>query len=57
MELREQIRKKLAQLNPKRLAAGYAREAAVLMLVFERGGEPYFLLTRRTGGASHGPPW
>lgn len=48
MELREQIRIRLAQLRPKRLVSGYARQAAVLMLIFERGGEPYFLLTRRT---------
>jgi len=35
-------------LRPRRLTDGYARESAVLMLVFERDKEPHFLLTRRT---------
>jgi 8-oxo-dGTP pyrophosphatase MutT (NUDIX family) len=47
-ELREQIRDKLAHLPPKRLAAGYDREAAILMLMYEQDGNPFFLLTRRT---------
>jgi 8-oxo-dGTP pyrophosphatase MutT (NUDIX family) len=48
MELREEIRDQLAQLRLKRLTTSYAREAAVLMPIFELEGEPCFLLTRRT---------
>ncbi|MGA2261668.1 MAG: CoA pyrophosphatase [Acidobacteriota bacterium] len=48
MVLRELIRQNLAAFQPKRLTSGYARKAAVLMPIFERDGEPYFLLTRRT---------
>ena len=48
MGLREEIRNALERLPPQRLAAGFARQAAVLMAIFERSGEPHFLLTRRT---------
>jgi 8-oxo-dGTP pyrophosphatase MutT (NUDIX family) len=48
MELREQIRRTLGLLKPKRLAGETRRQAAVLMLIFERNGMPHFLLTRRT---------
>ncbi len=48
MELTELIHGCLAKAPLKRLKGGYEREAAVLMLIFERGGEPHFLLTRRT---------
>jgi 8-oxo-dGTP pyrophosphatase MutT (NUDIX family) len=48
MDLRSQIRHRLAALQRRNLTAGYSREAAVLMLIFERDGEPHFLLTRRT---------
>jgi 8-oxo-dGTP pyrophosphatase MutT (NUDIX family) len=48
MGLQEEIRNALDQLPPRRLIAGFARQAAVLMAIFERSGEPYFLLTRRT---------
>jgi len=48
MDLPERILKALARLQPRRLAAGNAPEAAVLMLMFEADGEPCFLLTRRT---------
>jgi 8-oxo-dGTP pyrophosphatase MutT (NUDIX family) len=48
MVLRELIRQNLAAFQPKRLTSGYARQAAVIMLIFERDGEPHFLLTRRT---------
>ena len=48
MGLREEIRNTLRRLPPRRLTAGFARQAAVLMAIFERSGEPYFLLTRRT---------
>jgi len=48
MGIRERVRDSLARAQPKRLAGGYDREAAVLMPIFERGDEPHFLLTRRT---------
>jgi 8-oxo-dGTP pyrophosphatase MutT (NUDIX family) len=44
----ERIRAKLAALTPRRLPGEYRSEAAVLMLLFEKRGEPHFLLTRRT---------
>lgn len=46
--LRDRMRALLATLEPRVLTAGFKRDAAVLMPVFERDGEPYFLLTRRT---------
>lgn len=48
MKLREQIRDQLTRLQPKRLNAAYPQEAAVLMPIFVRNGEPHFLLTLRT---------
>lgn len=48
MGLREEIRNALDRLPLQRLTADFARQAAVLMAIFERSGEPYFLLTRRT---------
>ncbi len=48
MELRRQIHDFFLRLEPRRLSAGYVREAAVLMPIFELEGEPHFLLTRRT---------
>jgi 8-oxo-dGTP pyrophosphatase MutT (NUDIX family) len=48
MELRDQIRKALAQSSPRHAIAGYKRQAAVLMAIFERDAAPHFLLTRRT---------
>ncbi len=48
MELRKQIHNQFVQLHPRRLTAGYSREAAVLMPIFEHEGKPFFLLTRRT---------
>ena len=48
MDLHKQIQNQLAQLQPRRLTAGYSGEAAVLMPIFEHDGESYFLLTRRT---------
>ena len=52
MELRQQIHDLFARLEARRLASGYVREAAVLMPIFERKGEPFFLLTRRTEDVS-----
>ena len=48
MNFRDQVRAKLGTLRPRELASGFSREAAVLMPIFEHGGEPHFLLTRRT---------
>ena len=42
------IRGRLAELQPRRLEGGYARQAAVLMPFFEQDGEVRLLLTRRT---------
>jgi 8-oxo-dGTP pyrophosphatase MutT (NUDIX family) len=44
----DQIRTKLASIEPRTLEIGSNREAAVLIPVFELEGEPHFLLTRRT---------
>lgn len=48
MSLKEQIRSRLASLQLRALTTGYTREAAVLMPIFEKDGEPHFLLTLRT---------
>jgi len=48
MELKDQIRSTLAALETRAISAGYDREAAVLMPVFEKDCEPHFLLTLRT---------
>jgi 8-oxo-dGTP pyrophosphatase MutT (NUDIX family) len=50
MEISTHIRSCLTALKPRILTDGYTREAAVLMPIFERNNEPYFLLTRRTEG-------
>ncbi len=42
------IRGRLAKLTPRILPGECISEAAVLMPIFEREGEPHFLLTRRT---------
>jgi 8-oxo-dGTP pyrophosphatase MutT (NUDIX family) len=46
--LKFRIGQRLSVLPLRRPAETFEREAAVLMPVFERAGEPYFLLTRRT---------
>ncbi len=46
--LKHRIRGRLSSLQSGNEIEGFSREAAVLMPVFERGGEPHFLLTRRT---------
>jgi 8-oxo-dGTP pyrophosphatase MutT (NUDIX family) len=48
MDVRERMQFMLRDLVPRSLSSGYSREAAVLIPVFLRGGEPHFLLTRRT---------
>ena len=46
--LRDRVRERLGLLTVRELSEDYAREAAVLVPVFERDGTPHFLLTRRT---------
>jgi 8-oxo-dGTP pyrophosphatase MutT (NUDIX family) len=46
--LKERIRATLASLQLRTYAQGDNRIAAVLMPIFQRAGEPHFLLTRRT---------
>jgi 8-oxo-dGTP pyrophosphatase MutT (NUDIX family) len=46
--MKDRIRNCLAELKPRTLTDGFARQAAVLMPVFEWENECYFLLTRRT---------
>ncbi len=48
MTLKEKIHLRLARLQLRSVNSGYTREAAVLMPIFEKDGEPHFLLTRRT---------
>jgi 8-oxo-dGTP pyrophosphatase MutT (NUDIX family) len=48
MGVQSSIRRALEQLVPRTVEDGFAREAAVLIPVFEREGRPHFLLTRRT---------
>jgi 8-oxo-dGTP pyrophosphatase MutT (NUDIX family) len=48
MDVREKMQLMLRDLVPRPLSSGYSREAAVLMPVFHKDGEPHFLLTRRT---------
>jgi 8-oxo-dGTP pyrophosphatase MutT (NUDIX family) len=51
-ELTHRIQTMLAELQPRKLAGGFDREAAVLMLFFERAAQPHFLLTLRTDEVS-----
>ncbi len=46
--MKDRIRDCLAALAPRKLTNGFAREAAVLMPIFEWEHEYHFLLTRRT---------
>ena len=50
--LLQQIRNFLAGYQPVRLSAA-ATPAAVLLLLYEKDGEPYILLTRRTDYVEH----
>jgi 8-oxo-dGTP pyrophosphatase MutT (NUDIX family) len=47
-DLKERIRQKLAGCSPRSLEESHSAEAAVLMTIFQRNGEPCFLLTQRT---------
>ncbi|HSR68764.1 MAG TPA: CoA pyrophosphatase [Acidobacteriota bacterium] len=44
----ERIEERLTHLSPRRLALQDRPRAAVLMPVFQRAGQPHFLLTQRT---------
>ena len=44
----QEIRRKLKVLTPRRLSKQYSGEAAVLLGIVERGGQPHLVLTRRT---------
>jgi 8-oxo-dGTP pyrophosphatase MutT (NUDIX family) len=48
MNIQDRVRSKLACLERRKVSMPYTREAAVLMPIFERGGVPHFLLTKRT---------
>jgi 8-oxo-dGTP pyrophosphatase MutT (NUDIX family) len=50
---REAVRLALAQHPPLTIERGTLREAAVLLLLFTRGGEDHVLLTRRTEHLPH----
>ena len=47
-DLKKRIRQKLENWSPRSLEEHHSAEAAVLMTIFQRDGEPYFLLTQRT---------
>jgi len=47
-KIRSNIQKMLSVIQPRCVVAGYHREAAVLIPIFEKDEEPHFLLTRRT---------
>ncbi len=47
-DLKERIRERLENWSPRVLEEDHLAEAAVLMTIFQRDGEPYFLLTQRT---------
>ncbi len=49
----EAIRRQLAARSPTPAAAGDLRRAAVLVPLFESGGEVYLLLTRRSEAVEH----
>jgi 8-oxo-dGTP pyrophosphatase MutT (NUDIX family) len=48
MAFKDQIRKSLANLDKRKITAGFSLDAAVLIPIFMLSGEPHFLLTRRT---------
>jgi len=51
--LLQQIRSFLASYQPVRLSVDEATPAAVLLLLYEKQGEPHVLLTRRTNYVEH----
>lgn len=53
VSLLQQIRHFLADYRPQRLSHDEATAAAVLLLLYEKAGEPYVVLTRRTEDVEH----
>lgn len=53
VSLLQQIRHFLADYRPQRLSHDKATPAAVLLLIYEKAGEPYVVLTRRTEDVEH----
>ncbi len=53
VSLLHQIRHFLSGYQPVRLSQDEAMPAAVLLLLYEKDGEPYILLTRRTDHVEH----
>jgi 8-oxo-dGTP pyrophosphatase MutT (NUDIX family) len=51
--LLQQIRDFLADYRPQRLSQDQATPAGVLLLLYEKAGEPYIVLTRRTEDVEH----
>jgi 8-oxo-dGTP pyrophosphatase MutT (NUDIX family) len=51
--LLQQIRDFLADYRPRRLSQDKATPAGVLLLLYEKAGEPYIVLTRRTEDVEH----
>ena len=47
-DLKRDIRQRLTDSSPRILAKNYTAEAAVLISIFQRDDQPYFLLTQRT---------
>jgi 8-oxo-dGTP pyrophosphatase MutT (NUDIX family) len=53
VSLLQQIRDFLADYRPQRLSQDRATPAGVLLLLYEKEGEPYIVLTRRTEDVEH----
>jgi 8-oxo-dGTP pyrophosphatase MutT (NUDIX family) len=53
VSLLQQIRDFLADYRPRRLAQNETTPAAVFLLLYEKAGEPYIVLTRRTEDVEH----
>jgi len=51
--LAEQLRRALARRNPTSGLASPGRPAAVLLMLFERDGEPWLVFTKRTDHVEH----
>ena len=51
--LLQQIRDFLVDYRPQRLSHDTAIPAGVLLLIYEKAGEPYIVLTRRTEDVEH----
>ena len=51
--LLQQIRDFLADYRPQRLSQNETTPAAVLLLLYEKAGEPFIVLTRRTEDVEH----